>query len=216
MARTRPTTPPASWRGSRPPRGAGWGERAEDALRKAAGAGRAARGDARLQTERGESRGGEVQIGQERTEFPESVIKAACEPNVAKADDERAGSLANVAAEDPVARCSLDVRGGGGQAVIEGAGKLRLGVLIDRLLREFEAACSVGARPLARRDVTSKIVAGRCPQRGQSGGPGQRAEARVARGPGPDAGSAFANQCTGAVLPREYVLAALVGPHRRR
>ena len=83
------------------------------------------------------------QILLEKMEFPEPVIKVAIEPK-AKADvDKMSLGLIKLAQEDPSFRFSRDRETN--QSVIEGMGELHLEIIVDRLRREFNVDCDVGA-----------------------------------------------------------------------
>lgn len=83
------------------------------------------------------------QILLEKMDFPEPVIKVAIEPN-AKADvDKMSTGLIKLAQEDPSFRFSRD--NDTNQTVIEGMGELHLEIIVDRLRREFNVECKVGA-----------------------------------------------------------------------
>jgi elongation factor G len=149
------------------------------------------------------------QIVLERMEFPEPVIKVACEPNTTKDNDKMMESLAKLAAEDPSFRYSRDEDSN--QTVIEGMGELHLDIIVDRLKREFKVECSVGAPQVAYRETISKPFDGWYTHKKQSGGSGQYAKIKVNYEPNPGEGFVFDNQCTGAVLPREFVAPVLRG-----
>lgn len=79
----------------------------------------------------------------ERMEFPDPVIKIAIEPK-SKADVEKMSTgLIKLSQEDPSFHFSRDQDSG--QTVIEGMGELHLDIIVDRLRREFNVDCSVGA-----------------------------------------------------------------------
>jgi elongation factor G len=149
------------------------------------------------------------QIVLERMEFPEPVIKVACEPNTTKDNDKMMESLAKLAAEDPSFRYSRDEDSN--QTVIEGMGELHLDIIVDRLKREFKVECSVGAPQVAYRETITQPFEGWYTHKKQSGGSGQYAKIKVTYEPNPGEGFEFDNQCTGATLPREYVPAVLRG-----
>lgn len=79
----------------------------------------------------------------ERMEFPDPVIKIAIEPK-SKADVEKMSTgLIKLSQEDPSFHFSRDQDSG--QTVIEGMGELHLEIIVDRLKREFNVECTVGA-----------------------------------------------------------------------
>lgn len=96
------------------------------------------------------------QILLEKMEFPEPVIKVAIEPN-AKADvDKMSIGLVKLAQEDPSFRFSRDDETN--QSVIEGMGELHLEIIVDRLRREFNVECKVGA-PQVRAECIHRAFA---------------------------------------------------------
>uniref|UniRef100_A0A7S1B5E2 Tr-type G domain-containing protein n=1 Tax=Corethron hystrix TaxID=216773 RepID=A0A7S1B5E2_9STRA len=79
----------------------------------------------------------------EKMDFPEPVIKVSVEPKT-KADQQKMGdALAKLAAEDPSFRFSRDEETG--QTVIEGMGELHLEIICDRMQREYDVECDIGA-----------------------------------------------------------------------
>merc|ERR1719460_3216794 len=79
----------------------------------------------------------------ERMEFPEPVISVAVEPKT-KGDQQKMGeAIAKLAAEDPSFRFKRDEESG--QTVISGMGELRLEIIVDRMMREFNVEANVGA-----------------------------------------------------------------------
>ncbi|CAK0892124.1 unnamed protein product [Prorocentrum cordatum] len=149
------------------------------------------------------------QVVLERMEFPEPVIKVACEPNTTKDNDKMMESLAKLAAEDPSFRYSRDEDSN--QTVIEGMGELHLDIIVDRLRREFKVECTVGAPQVAYRETITQPFEGWFTHKKQSGGSGQYAKIKVIYEPNAGEGFEFVNACTGSMLPREYVPAVLRG-----
>jgi elongation factor G len=97
----------------------------------------------------------EHKITLERMEFPEPVISVAIEPKT-KADQEKMGiGLGKIAQEDPSFRVHTDEESG--QTIISGMGELHLGILVDRLRREFSVEANVGKPQVAYRETVTKI-----------------------------------------------------------
>ena len=72
-----------------------------------------------------------------------------------KSDQDKMGqALAKLAAEDPSFRFSRDEESG--QTVIEGMGELHLEIICDRMMREFNVECEIGAPQVAYREAISK------------------------------------------------------------
>merc|ERR1719343_710607 len=113
----------------------------------------------------------------ERMEFPEPVIKVACEP-ASKGDADKMGAaLAKLAAEDPSFRFSRDDETS--QTVIEGMGELHLEIIVDRMKREFNVNCEVGAPQVAYRETITKPHEFWFTHKKQSGGAGQFAKVQL-------------------------------------
>jgi elongation factor G len=86
----------------------------------------------------------------EKMDFPEPVIKVAVEPASKKEQDKMTDALVKLAAEDPSFRFSRDEESG--QTVIEGMGELHLEIIVDRMKREFNVECEVGAPQVSYRE----------------------------------------------------------------
>merc|ERR1719515_500845 len=113
----------------------------------------------------------------ERMDFPDPVIKIAIEPKT-KGDLEKMGTgLQKLAAEDPSFHYSRDEETN--QTVIEGMGELHLEILVDRLKREFNVECDVGAPQVNYRESISKPATVKYTHKKQSGGSGQFADRQV-------------------------------------
>src|SRR5690606_19198459 len=108
----------------------------------------------------------------ERMEFPDPVIHVAVEPKT-KSDQEKMGiALNRLAQEDPSFRVRTDEESG--QTIISGMGELHLEIIVDRMKREFNVECNVGAPQVAYRETIRKTcdaVEGKFVK--QSGGRGQ-------------------------------------------
>ena len=87
--------------------------------------------------------------------FPEPVIGIAIEPKT-KADEGRLlESLERIAREDPSFRVAVSEETG--QTIISGMGELHLDIIVDRLLREFKVAASVGKPQVSYRETIMGI-----------------------------------------------------------
>lgn len=141
----------------------------------------------------------------EKMEFPEPVIKVAVEAKT-KADTEKMGqALARLAAEDPSFRFSRDENSG--QTVIEGMGELHLEIIVDRMIREFNVECNVGAPEVSYREAITQPCEVDYTHKKQSGGSGQYARVKVKFEPKTDAESdfEFIEEIKGGSVPREYI-----------
>ncbi len=146
----------------------------------------------------------------ERMEFPEPVIALAVEPKT-KADQEKMGiALGKLAAEDPSFRVSTDEESG--QTIIAGMGELHLDIIVDRMVREFDVECNVGAPQVSYREAITTMVEHQHKFAKQSGGRGQYGHVYLRIEPQePGAGYEFVDEIKGGVIPKEYVPAVNKG-----
>ena len=146
----------------------------------------------------------------ERMEFPEPVIAVAVEPKT-KVDQEKMGiALGKLANEDPSFRVSTDEESG--QTIIAGMGELHLDIIVDRMMREFDVGCNVGAPQVAYRETITKLVEHEPKFAKQSGGRGQYGHVYLRIEPQePGAGYEFVDEIKGGVIPKEYVPAVNKG-----
>lgn len=152
------------------------------------------------------------QVILEKMEFPEPVIKVAVEPKT-KADTEKMGeALAKLAQEDPSFRFSRDEESN--QTVIEGMGELHLEIIVDRMRREFNVDCTVGAPTVSYREAITKTDTVDYTHKKQSGGSGQFARVVIEFSPvdaqeSDDEGTApdfeFVSEIKGGSVPKEYI-----------
>ena len=139
----------------------------------------------------------------ESMEFPDPVIELTVEPK-SKADQEKMGiALQKLAEEDPTFKASTNVETG--QTIIAGMGELHLDIIVDRMKREFNVECNVGAPQVAYRETIT--VAGDCEGKyiKQSGGRGQYGHVWIKFEPNKDKGYEFVDAIVGGVVPREYI-----------
>ena len=146
----------------------------------------------------------------ERMEFPEPVIALAVEPKT-KADQEKMGiALGKLAAEDPSFRVSSDEESG--QTIIAGMGELHLDIIVDRMKREFDVECNVGAPQVSYREAITTLVEHQHKFAKQSGGRGQYGHVYLRIEPQePGAGYEFVDEIKGGVIPKEYIPAVNKG-----
>lgn len=140
----------------------------------------------------------------ERMEFPDPVISVAVEPKT-KVDQEKMGiALNRLAQEDPSFRVRSDEESG--QTVISGMGELHLDILVDRMKREFNVECNVGAPQVAYRETFSKKVDIDYTHKKQSGGSGQFGRVKMIITPGErGSGITFEDKIKGGNIPKEYI-----------
>ena len=146
----------------------------------------------------------------ERMEFPEPVIALAVEPKT-KADQEKMGiALGKLAAEDPSFRVSSDEESG--QTIIAGMGELHLDIIVDRMRREFDVECNVGAPQVSYREAITTLVEHQHKFAKQSGGRGQYGHVHLRIEPQEaGAGYEFVDEIKGGVIPKEYIPAVNKG-----
>jgi elongation factor G len=146
----------------------------------------------------------------ERMEFPEPVIALAVEPKT-KADQEKMGiALGKLAAEDPSFRVSSDEESG--QTIIAGMGELHLDIIVDRMKREFDVECNVGAPQVSYREAITTMVEHQHKFAKQSGGRGQYGHVYLRIEPQEaGVGYEFVDEIKGGVIPKEYIPAVNKG-----
>lgn len=144
------------------------------------------------------------QIILERMEFPEPVIHVAVEPKT-KADQEKMGvALNRLAKEDPSFRVRTDEESG--QTIISGMGELHLEIIVDRMKREFNVDCAVGAPQVAYRETIRSSIEIEAKHVKQSGGKGQYGHVVLKLEPlGEGGGYEFVDEIKGGVIPREFI-----------
>ncbi len=150
----------------------------------------------------------------ESMEFPEPVISISVEPKT-KADQEKMGiALGKLAEEDPSFRVRTDEETA--QTIISGMGELHLDIIVDRMKREFNVECNVGAPQVAYRETiknTATDVEHKYSK--QTGGRGQYGHVVITFEPYKEADeddengvkltNKFVNKISGGVIPKEYI-----------
>lgn len=79
----------------------------------------------------------------ESMEFPEPVIHLSVEPKSKADQDKMTQALVKLQEEDPTFHAHTDEETG--QVIIGGMGELHLDILVDRMKKEFNVECNVGA-----------------------------------------------------------------------
>ena len=146
----------------------------------------------------------------EEMTFPDPVIDVAVEPK-SKADQEKLSkALMALSQEDPTFRVHTDQETA--QTILSGMGELHLEVLVDRMLREFNVAASVGKPQVAYRETITKEVTTTYTHKKQTGGSGQFAEVEIDVRPAkPGEGYTFDDNISGGRIPKEYIPAVDAG-----
>ncbi|CAE8727780.1 unnamed protein product [Polarella glacialis] len=145
----------------------------------------------------------------ERMDFPEPVIKVACEAATQADSDKMNEALSKLAAEDPSFRFSRDQESN--QTVIEGMGELHLEIIVDRLKREFKVEATIGPPQVAYRETISKPFELWYTHKKQTGGSGQYAKIQIAYEPNMGLGFEWINEVKGGAIPKEYIQPTLKG-----
>ena len=139
----------------------------------------------------------------ESMDFPEPVISVVIEPKT-KADQEKLGvALAKLTQEDPTFKVFTDPDTG--QTIISGMGELHLEVIVDRLLREFSVAATVGKPQVAYKETirTKAQAEGRYVR--QTGGRGQFGHVWLQIEPSDSGKFEFVNKIVRGVVPKEFI-----------
>ena len=146
----------------------------------------------------------------ESIDFPAPVISVAVKPK-SRGDNEKLGvALHALAMEDPTFVVTFDQETS--ETIIAGMGELYLEVIVDRLKREFNVDCDVGAPQVAYRETIEMNVENEYKHVKQSGGRGQYAHVCLKLEPQePGKGFEFVNEVKGGVIPTEYIPAVEKG-----
>ena len=105
--------------------------------------------------------------------------------------------------EDPTFKVHTDEETG--QTIISGMGELHLEIIVDRLLREFDANASVGKPEVAYRETIRSTAEAEGRFVRQTGGRGQYGHARIRIEPVPGEGFVFENQIIRGAIPKEFI-----------
>jgi elongation factor G len=145
----------------------------------------------------------------EKMEFPEPVIKIAVEPKTKGDQQKMSEALVRLASEDPSFRFSRDEETG--QTVIEGMGELHLEIIVDRMKREYNVECNVGAPQVSYREAITQSAEIDYVHKKQSGGSGQYARVKIRFDPkefNEEDGNMdfeFVSEIKGGSIPKEYI-----------
>ena len=146
----------------------------------------------------------------ESIDFPAPVISVAVKPKSRQDNEKLGAALHALAMEDPTFVVTFDQETS--ETIIAGMGELYLEVIVDRLKREFNVDCDVGAPQVAYRETIRKMVESEYKHVKQSGGRGQYAHVCLKLEPQePGKGFEFVNEIKGGVIPTEYIPAVEKG-----
>ena len=137
-------------------------------------------------------------------EFPEPVIDIAIEAKSKNDQDKMAIAIQKLVEEDPTLRVKTDTETG--QTVLSGMGELHLDIIIDRMRREFNVECNVGAPQVAFRETIRQAADCEGKFVRQSGGRGQYGHVWIKFEPNEEGkGFEFIDAVVGGSVPREYI-----------
>ncbi len=140
----------------------------------------------------------------ERMAFPVPVIDISVEPKTKDAVEKMSIGLGKLAGEDPSLRVKTDQETG--QTILSGMGELHLEIIVDRLRREYNVDCNIGAPQVAYRETITKSHTETYTHKKQSGGSGQYAEVKITFEPKErNTGIEFVNAVVGGSVPKEYI-----------
>jgi len=140
----------------------------------------------------------------ERMAFPVPVIDISVEPKTKDAVEKMSIGLGKLAGEDPSLRVKTDQETG--QVILSGMGELHLEIIVDRLRREYNVDCNIGAPQVAYRETITKSHTETYTHKKQSGGSGQYAEVKIVFEPRErNDGIEFVNGVVGGSVPKEYI-----------
>ncbi|MCH2665786.1 EF-Tu/IF-2/RF-3 family GTPase, partial [bacterium] len=144
------------------------------------------------------------QVILESMDFAKPVISVAIEPNTKADQDALGAALSKLSEEDPTFQVTSDEDTG--QTIISGMGELHLEIIVDRLMREFKVAASVGKPQVTYNEAIRKQVEAEGKFVRQSGGRGQYGHVVMNIGPGESGtGLVFENKIVGGKIPGEYI-----------
>jgi len=140
----------------------------------------------------------------EKITFPEPVISISIEPK-SKADQEKMSlALKRLAEEDPTFKIKTDNETG--QTIISGMGELHLGILVDRMLREFKVEANIGRPQVAYKETIKKIAEAEGKYIRQTGGRGQYGHVWLRVEPQERGGGfEFVDEIKGGTIPQEFI-----------
>ena len=144
------------------------------------------------------------QVILESMDFAKPVISVAIEPKTKADQDALGAALSKLSEEDPTFQVASDEDTG--QTIISGMGELHLEIIVDRLMREFKVAASVGKPQVTYKEAIRKQVEAEGKFIRQSGGRGQYGHVVMNVGPGESGtGLVFENKIVGGKIPGEYI-----------
>jgi elongation factor G len=142
----------------------------------------------------------------ELIDFPQPTCAVAIEAKTSAEQHQLRQALEQLAAEDPSFAVNTD--GETGQTLISGMGELHLEIIVDRLVREFGLAASVGRPQVAYREAITRAAEAEGRFEHAIGGRGLFAQVKLRVEPANGkAGVSFRNEAAARAIPRELVVA---------
>jgi len=143
-------------------------------------------------------------------ELPKPMHQAAVEA-ASHADEDRLSSgLARLAEED--IGFSFGREPSTGEMLVHGMGALHLDVIVEKLVRKFEASVTLREPRVPYRETVTKAIRVQGRHKKQTGGRGQFGDVWIRMAPLPrDAGFEFVNEIKGASVPTNYIPAVEKG-----
>lgn len=140
----------------------------------------------------------------ENMDYPDPVISMAIEPKTKGDQEKMTNALLKLAGEDPSFHFKTDKETG--QTIIAGMGELHLNIMVDRMKREYNVECNVGAPQVAYKETLRGSIEAVGKYIRQSGGKGQYGHC-VVKFEGLPAGSGyqFVDATVGGSIPKEYI-----------
>lgn len=137
--------------------------------------------------------------------FPEPVVKIAIEAKKQEDVDKLTQALEKMSEEDPTFTYGVDSETG--QLVVSGMGELHLDIVLDRLMRNYNIACSKGRPQVAYKEAVSETIKHRELYKKQTGGRGKFADIEFELGPADDGvnGLQFIDDTKGGVIPAAFI-----------
>ena len=140
----------------------------------------------------------------ERMIFPDPVIDIAVEPKTQADQQKMSTALGKLVREDPSLRLMTDPETS--QVVLSGMGELHLDIIIDRMKREYDVACNIGAPQVKFRETIGKKAEHFEALHKQTGGSGMFAEIKATIEPAEAGeGFVFVNEIKGGNIPTEFI-----------
>jgi elongation factor G len=139
-------------------------------------------------------------------DFPQPTCSVAIEAKTGAEQQGLRQALEQLAVEDPSFSVATDAETG--QTVISGMGELHLEIVVDRLVREYDLAASVGKPQVAYREAITRAAEADGHFEHAVGGRGLYAHVKLHIEPGSaKSGIVFRNQAAMRAVPREFVVA---------